>query len=110
VRVLEAAAKAAELRIAQLAEPEVSRLWEITLGDGRKTQQTALDAVSLQKRLTNGATVRAQIFPSGYRVPLDGPSLFDGLICRARAGASGVAFRARSRDQARRRGIILVIQ
>jgi hypothetical protein len=81
VRILEAAARAAELRAAQLAEPEVSRLWEVDLGDGRKTRMVAIDAATLQKRLQKGATVVAQVFPGGYVKPLDGPSpMFDGWL------------------------------
>jgi hypothetical protein len=69
-----------ELRAEMQANPSVSRLFEVTAPDGRKLKQTALDAATLQKSLTFGYEVTGQIFASGYTVPIDGPSLFDGFI------------------------------
>jgi len=43
-------------------------------------RQSALDAATLQRTLNFGYTVTGEVFASGYVVPLDGPSLWDGFI------------------------------
>ena len=78
---IETAARMVELRNAQLASPDVSRLFEITCDDGRKMRQSALDAQTLQKSLNAGYRVTGQVFRGGYVKPLDGPApMFDGWL------------------------------
>jgi hypothetical protein len=81
VQDLESAARERELRVAQLSEPEISRLFEIEAPDGRKFRQSAISAKALEQSLQTGYRVTGQVFPGGYVKQLDGPSpMFEGWL------------------------------